>query len=167
MLGVVSSLNFLKKLAHLLSPFFSGFPSLLLFPASCRCCANVLSMRCLISVHISPVIGNNNSQLTSSVNKMYYYPSRTNGREVCLAHAYNNDMPGAAILILFLAIYQGSHNFYWHWAREHESVFLGYNRNWPCGHQSGIIDWILSKQRNVEHEVNILSPIVPAHLCTS
>lgn len=92
-----------QRLAHLLSPFFSGFPSL--FACSCflPCCTNVLSMRCLISVHISPVRGNNKSQLTSSINKMYYYPSAANERKVCLAHACNNDMPGAAILLLKLS----------------------------------------------------------------
>lgn len=89
-----------KKLAHLLSPFFSGFPSLLLFPASSHCCAKVLSMRCLISVHISSSRGNNKSRLAISINKMYYYPSTANERKVCLAHACNSDMPGAAILLL-------------------------------------------------------------------
>ena len=34
---------------------------------------------------------------------MYYYPSTANEREVCLAHACNNDMPGAAILLLRLS----------------------------------------------------------------
>lgn len=34
---------------------------------------------------------------------MYYYPSTANERKVCLAHACNNDMPGAAILLLSLS----------------------------------------------------------------
>lgn len=34
---------------------------------------------------------------------MYYYPSTANERKVCLAHACNNDMPGAAILLLRLS----------------------------------------------------------------
>lgn len=60
-------------------------------------------MRCLISVHISSVRGNTKSELAISINKMYYYPSTANEREVCLAHACNNDMPGAAILLLRLS----------------------------------------------------------------
>lgn len=57
-------------------------------------------MRCLISVHISSARGNNKSQLTVSINKMYCYPSTANEGEACLAHARNSDMPGAAAILL-------------------------------------------------------------------
>jgi len=87
-----------RKLANSLSPFFCGFPFLLLFPASFHCIKLSMSMRCLISVHISSVTGNNKSQFIISINKMYCNPSTVNGRKVCLAHACNNDMAGAAIL---------------------------------------------------------------------
>lgn len=96
----------------------------MLFPGSCRCCKNVPSMRCLISVHISSVKGNNKSQLTSSINKMYYYPSTRNEREVCLAHATTMICQVSPLCCwLFLCRNQGSHNFIWHLASEHESFF--------------------------------------------
>lgn len=39
-----------------------------------RRCSHVPGMRCLISVHTSSVRGNNKSQVTASINKMYWCP---------------------------------------------------------------------------------------------